>query len=99
MRTEQKPDSTAYNCLASFVECPRESCTRSEVEVVRIIRLIWIAKTAEVHFPQIGRRFEIDNLRRRARGRIDFHDEVIIVTKAKVHNEALVHAILTLCAP
>src|SRR5215831_8613804 len=87
MGTEEDANTATNDCLAPFVESPREAYTWSEIEMVRIVRLVGITKCAEVHFAKISSRFEIHNLSGSVRRWTDFDNQVIVITQAQIQNK------------
>src|SRR5215831_8734349 len=92
MRADQRANSTAHDSLASFIQGPREAGTRSEIEVISIVRFVGTAKPAEVHFPKIGGGIEVHDLSRSARCGLDSDDKIVVITQPKIQNELPVHA-------
>ena len=99
VRAVEIPDAAADDRSLVLVQGPRESGSRPEIVPVRLIRPQRVPQRTEVHFAQIGGRFEIDDLHGDVRRRSDLDLPVVVVAQAEIQHEAVAQAPIVLEEP
>jgi len=89
-------DAAPYDRFGSLAHGPGKTRAGPEVVSVRVIRFLRVAKCAKVQFPQVGRRFQINDLRRNVRGWPNAYRRIVVIPQAKVQHEPLVHSPIVL---
>src|SRR5262249_47373726 len=92
MRAEEKAGAAPDDSGSSLVQRPGETESRSKVDCIRVIRFLRVAIRPKIHFSQIRRRFQIDDLRGPARLCVNSYGRIVVVTQAQVEYEPLVRA-------
>ena len=99
MRAVEDADAAADDRALVLVQGPRESGSRSEIVPVRLVRPQRVPQSTEIHFAQIGGRFEIDDFHGDVRRRSDLDLSVIVVPQTEIQHEAVAQAPIVLNEP